>query len=69
MDPQEVRCGDIDGIELTQDRDRWWAPAKEINYLEFYKTRGISSLAANPLSSQEGLRSMELLSKYITHFC
>jgi hypothetical protein len=24
MDPQEVRCGAVDWIELAQDRDRWW---------------------------------------------
>ena len=23
MDPQEVKCGDIDWIDLAQDRDRW----------------------------------------------
>ena len=22
---QEVGCGDLDWIELAQDRDRWWA--------------------------------------------
>jgi hypothetical protein len=25
MDLQEARCGDMDRIELAQDRDRWWA--------------------------------------------
>ena len=25
MDLQELRCGVMDGIDLVQDRDRWWA--------------------------------------------
>jgi hypothetical protein len=25
MDLQEVGCGDVEWIEMAQDRDRWWA--------------------------------------------
>ena len=25
MDVQEVDCGGVDWIDVTQDRDRWWA--------------------------------------------
>jgi hypothetical protein len=25
INPQEVGCGDMDWIELVQDRGRWWA--------------------------------------------
>jgi hypothetical protein len=45
MDLQEVGWGVIDWIDLA--------------HLWFRKMRGISSLVANPLASQEGLCSME----------
>jgi hypothetical protein len=33
MDLQEVGCGRMDWIEITQDRDRWQALVKEVMYL------------------------------------
>jgi hypothetical protein len=30
MDLQEVECGWLDWIELTQNRDRWWALANAV---------------------------------------
>ena len=30
MDLQVLGCGDMDWIELAQDRDRWWAFANEL---------------------------------------
>ena len=30
MDLQDVECGDMDWIDLAEDRDTWWAPVNAI---------------------------------------
>ena len=50
MDLQEVEGGCGDWMELAQDRDRWWALVSTVRNLRVPKMRGISWLAAEPIS-------------------
>jgi hypothetical protein len=42
MDLQELEWGDMDWIDLAQDRDRWWALVNVVMNLRFYKIWRIS---------------------------
>jgi hypothetical protein len=50
MDLQEVRGSCWDWMELSQDRDRWRGLVSTVRNLRVPKMRGISSLAAEPVS-------------------
>ena len=50
MDLQEVGGGCGDWMVLAQDRDRWWALVNTVRNLQVPKMRGISRLAAEPVS-------------------
>ena len=50
MDLQEVGGGYEDWMELAQDRDRWRALVSMVMNLRVLKMRGISWLAAEPVS-------------------
>jgi hypothetical protein len=63
MDLQEVGCGGTDWIKLAQERDRWRAFANVVVIFGFHKMRGVSCLAENRLVSQDGICSMDYVSK------
>jgi len=50
MHLQEVGGGCEDWVEFAQDRDRWWALMSTVMNLRVPKMRGISRLAAEPVS-------------------
>ena len=63
MDLQEVGCVYMDWIGMAQDRDRWRTLVSAVMNLRFREMRGVSWLAADQLASQEGLCTMEEVSK------
>jgi len=50
IDLQEVGRGCGDWMESAQDRDRWWALVSTVMNLRVPKMRGISLLAAEPVT-------------------
>jgi len=64
MDLQEVGCGNMDGVDLSQDGDRWRTLVIAVMN---HNVWGISWLAEDRLASQ-GLCSMEYLSKQVSKF-
>jgi hypothetical protein len=58
MDFQEAGWGTLNWIDLAKSWDRWRTVVDVIRNLWFCKMQGISCLAEDLLTSQEGLCSM-----------
>ena len=61
MDVREVGWG-MDWIDVAQNRDRWRALVYEVMNFRVPQNGGISRVAKDLSASEEGLRSMELVS-------
>jgi hypothetical protein len=59
---QEVGCGCMDWIDMARDTDMWWALANAVMNLRG-SIQCEKRLAENRLPSQEGLCSMQQVSK------
>jgi hypothetical protein len=59
IDLEEVGCGGMDWIDVSQDKDRWWALVNAVMKIRVHKMRVLPRLAENGLASVEGFRSME----------
>lgn len=58
----------MDWIHAAQDKDKWRTIVNTVMNLGVLKSQGISWLAKEPLASQEGLNSIDLVFQLITEF-
>jgi hypothetical protein len=64
MDLREIVWGDMDWIDLAQDRYQCRALVNTVMNFGFHKMLGNSSVAERLAASQEELSSMELVNCY-----
>lgn len=58
----------MDWIHAAQGKDKWCPIVNTVMNLGVLKSQGISWLAKEPLASQEGLNSIDLVCQLITEF-